>query len=101
MDQEQDEVHGNRYSQYRSVCYLFPCPGFFRGGWSLSLNLCRTVVFFSKSHNGIKSRILIGKRSEAFSVELRVEKKLSDIVSHLHKHNNYFQIVTKFSTMSF
>ena len=28
MDQEQDEVHGNRYSQYRSVYYLFPCPVF-------------------------------------------------------------------------
>ena len=35
MDQEQDEVHGNRYSQYRSVYYLFPCPGFSRDGWSL------------------------------------------------------------------
>ena len=36
MDREQDEVHGNRYSQYRSVYYLVPCPGFSRDGWSLS-----------------------------------------------------------------
>ena len=47
MDQEQDEVHGNRYSQYWSVCYLFPCPGFSRGGWSLSFLIFVALWGFS------------------------------------------------------
>ena len=32
---------------------------------------------------------------------LGLKTRLSDIVSHLRKHNNYPQIVTKFPTMSF
>ena len=59
--------------------------------------------YVAESHNWIKSCILIGLRSEVFSVELRVENEAKPIVSPLR--NNWRQIVTQlqksFSTRSF